>query len=76
MILKKSCSYSSNNKEKKYINVKIEDLNLFYYPQNKNVIFSYFRQHYESNNFKTSSNKQLFWKKESDGKWRIILEDT
>ncbi|MEL0101863.1 MAG: L,D-transpeptidase [Gammaproteobacteria bacterium] len=63
-------------KKKKYINVKIEDLNLFYYPQNKNVIFSYFRQHYESNNFKTSSNKQLFWKKESDGKWRIILEDT
>jgi murein L,D-transpeptidase YafK len=63
-------------KKKKYINVKIEDLNLFYYPQNKNVIFSYFRQHYESNNFKTSSTKQLFWKKESDGKWRIILEDT
>ena len=49
---------------------------MFYYPQNKDVIFSYFRQHYESNNFKTSSNKQLFWKKESDGKWRIILEDT
>ena len=63
-------------KKKKYINVQIENLNLFYYPQNENVIFSYFRQHYESNNFKTSSNKRLFWEKENDGKWRIIFEDT
>jgi hypothetical protein len=54
--------------------VKIENLNLFYYPQNKNLIFSDFRQHYESNNYKTSSNKKLFWKKEKDGKWRILHE--
>ena len=26
--------------------------------------------------FQTSSNKQLFWVKESDGKWRILFEDT
>ena len=61
-------------KNKTYIKVKIENLNLFYYPQNKNLIFSDFRQHYESNNYKTSSNKKLFWKKEKDGKWRILHE--
>ena len=63
-------------KQKEYINIKIENLNLFYYPKNKDLIYSDFRQHYNSNNFNTSSNKKLFWKKEKDGKWRIIYEDT
>ena len=63
-------------KNKTYIKVKIENLNLFYYPQNQDLILSDFRQHYESNNFKTSSNKKLFWKKEKDGIWRILHEDT
>ena len=63
-------------KKKTFIRVKIENMNLFYYPTDRNLIFSDFRQHYESNNFKTSSNKKLFWKKEKDGEWRILFEDT
>ncbi len=63
-------------KNKTYIKVKIENLNLFYYPENKNLIYSYFLQRYESNNFKTSSKKELFWKKERDGIWRILHEET
>jgi hypothetical protein len=63
-------------KNKTFINVKIENINLFYYPENKNLIYSVFRQHYESNNFKSSSNKKLFWVKENDGEWRILYEDT
>ena len=51
-------------------------MNLFYYPKEDDLIFSDFRQYYESNNFQTSSNKKLFWVKESDGEWRILLEDT
>ena len=43
---------------------------------NKNLIYSYFTQRYESNNFNTTSNKELFWKKEKDGVWRILYEDT
>ena len=63
-------------KKKTFIKVTVENMNLFYYPADKNLIFSDFRQHYESNNFKTSSNKKLFWKQEKDGEWRILFEDT
>tara|TARA_Y100000389_G_scaffold142762_1_gene140844 strand:+ start:5388 stop:6521 length:1134 start_codon:yes stop_codon:yes gene_type:complete len=63
-------------KNKTFIKVKIENLNLFYYPKTGGLIYSDFRQYYESNNFKTSSKKQLFWKKEKDGEWRILHEDT
>ncbi len=63
-------------KSKTYIKIKIQNLNLFYYPENKDLIYSYFLQRYESNNFKTSSNKELFWKKERDGIWRILYEET
>ena len=63
-------------KNKTFIKVKIENLNLFYYPKTNGLIYSYFRQRYESNNFKTSSKKKLFWKIEKDGEWRILYEDT
>ena len=63
-------------KKKTFIKVTVENMNLFYYPTDRNLIFSDFRQHYESNNFKTSSNKKLFWKQEKDGEWRILFEDT
>ena len=63
-------------KNKTFIKVKIENLNLFYYPKTNGLIYSDFRQHYESNNFKTSSKKKLFWKIEKDGEWRILYEDT
>ena len=63
-------------KKKTYIKVKVENMNLFYYPKEDGLIFSDFRQYYESNNFQTSSNKKLFWVKESDGEWRILFEDT
>ena len=63
-------------KNKTFIKIKIENLNLFYYPKSGNLIYSYFRQYYESNNFKTLSNKKLFWKMEKDGEWRILHEDT
>ena len=54
-------------KNKTFIKVKVENLNLFYYPKTDGLIYSDFRQYYESNNFKTSSKKQLFWKIEKDG---------
>ena len=63
-------------KNKTFIELKVDNLNLFYYPENKNLIYSYFTQTYESNNFNTKSNKELFWKKEKDGIWRILYEDT
>ncbi|MBT7543435.1 MAG: L,D-transpeptidase [Gammaproteobacteria bacterium] len=61
---------------KTFIKINIKNLNLFFYPEQRNLIYADFRQFYESNNFKTATNKKLFWKKEKDGKWRIIYEDT
>lgn len=63
-------------KKKTFIKVEIENLNLFYYPKTGGLIYSDFKQNYESNNFKTSSKKKLFWKIEKDGEWRILYEDT
>jgi len=33
-----------------------------------------FKQHYYSNNYKGSTDKTLFWRKDSNGKWKIIYE--
>ena len=62
--------------KKTFIKVKVENLSLFYYPKNENLIYADFKQFYESNNFNTSSNKKIFWKKEKDKIWRILYEDT
>ena len=63
-------------KNKKFIEIDIKNLSLFYYPQTKNLIYADFKQQYKSNNFETTTNKKLFWVKEEDGKWRILHEDT
>ena len=61
---------------KSFIDVEIEDINIFFYPDKKEIIYTDFKQNYKSNNFSSSTRKKLFWQYEKDGNWRIIHEDT
>ncbi len=62
------------NKIKTSIDIDFENVSLFSYPGEISLIQIEFRQHYKSNNFNASSNKQQYWKLEKDGEWRIIFE--
>ena len=49
--------------KKTFIKVKVENLSLFYYPKNENLIYADFKQFYESNNFQKDFSKRFFGKK-------------
>lgn len=61
--------------KKEYINVEVNNIDMFLYPDQKNMFVAKFTQDYESNNFVAAGEeKELYWKLEKDNKWRIILE--
>jgi|TARA_B000000565_G_scaffold255039_1_gene234684 murein L,D-transpeptidase YafK len=60
-------------KDKEFIDLKLRDINIFFYPNKKDLVFYEFKQDYKSNNFSSTTRKGLFWKKEEDV-WRIIHE--
>lgn len=62
------------NAAKEYIRVKRSAVNIFVYPGVENMLEVTFEQHYQSNNYNNSNHKRQYWKKESDGRWRIIYE--
>lgn len=61
------------SKNKTYINIDASNVSLLKHP-NEDVMVATFRQVYESDNFSGKSWKRQYWRKESDGKWRIIYE--
>ena len=61
------------NGNKKYINVRTEDLSILKHPKD-DVLVVTFQQHYKSNNYSSVSYKRQYWKLEEDGQWRIIFE--
>jgi murein L,D-transpeptidase YafK len=64
------------NATKKSIDVKLRDLELYRYPGEENLLLAQFVQDYRSDNFSVSSRKQQYWKKQSDGTWKIVLEES
>ncbi len=62
------------NNRKRYIKVAMSDLGLYAYPGQDNMVMAEFYQHYRSNNFKSIGWKRQLWKREDDGRWRIIYE--
>ena len=61
-----------NAGEKTYIEVGINEIDLFQYPGEIDVIVMAFNQDYRSNNYEIRYRKQQFWKKED--KWKIVYE--
>jgi murein L,D-transpeptidase YafK len=64
----------SVNAGKHRIDVRVRDLDLLRYPGEKDLVLAEFTQDYRSDNFATVSRKQQFWRRGSDGQWRIIRE--
>ncbi len=61
------------NKEKKYISIEYNNLNIFKYPGEDNLITMQFDQNYHSSNLNSASAKELFWKLQ-DKQWQIVYE--
>jgi len=64
------------NAGKSYIRIAVSGLDMFHYPGLDNVIVVNFTQDYNSNNHESRSRKRQYWKRERDGHWRIIYEDS
>lgn len=63
------------NSLKKYIHIKLSDIDLFRYPGSKgSLMLVEFTMDYRSNNFNSVSRKQQFWKRGDDGHWKIFRE--
>jgi murein L,D-transpeptidase YafK len=57
-----------------YISVTINDLELFAYPGSDNVYVADFLQQFESNTFSGRVRKKQYWRRENDGRWKIVFE--
>jgi murein L,D-transpeptidase YafK len=64
----------ATNKSKSYIQVRIENLSIFSYPGEENLVMMRFDQNYRSNNYNSQSRKTLFWKLDKNSNWKIIFE--
>jgi murein L,D-transpeptidase YafK len=61
------------NSGKAWIKVKIENLSLFPYPTQQDLVVVDFEQAYDSNNLSNRMHKRQYWQKR-DGRWQIVYE--
>lgn len=59
---------------KNWIEVEASDLGIYQYPGEPDLIVTEFYQTYRSSNFNANGSKQLFWRRQPDGSWKIIYE--
>lgn len=62
------------NAGKKFIDVRLDDVDLFRYPGGDGLMLARFTQRYRSDNFVTTSEKEQFWRRLPDGRWQIVKE--
>ncbi len=63
------------NREKTWVAVDYQNLNIFKYPAEENLVLMQFEQSYRSNNLDLDSAKELYWHKAGD-RWKIVYEGT
>jgi len=61
------------NSGKTWIKVKVENLSLFPYPTQQDLVVVDFEQDYDSNNLSNRMHKRQYWQKR-DGRWLIVYE--
>lgn len=61
------------NRGKSHINVQLQDISMFRTPNDKNLYWLRFTQHYSSPNFNETSQKEQYWRKTEKG-WQIVYE--
>ncbi len=62
------------NRKKTFVRMEYSNLNIFKYPGEENLRLLQFTQDYQSNNYNSVSEKELYWIKDADGVWRIVFE--
>jgi murein L,D-transpeptidase YafK len=62
------------NAAKKRIDVRLDNLDLYRYPGDDGLMLAHFTQRYASDNFSMSSDKQQYWRRQPDGRWKIVKE--
>ena len=62
------------NASKHFIEIDLSELSILGYPGEDNLVVVTFTQDYRSSNFSSKSDKRQYWKRESDGAWRIVYE--
>ena len=64
------------NAVKKFIDVKLRNINLFRYPgAGEPMMLAEFTMDYRSDNFSSTTQKQQFWRKDRTGAWKIFREE-
>ncbi len=61
------------NRNKKYVNIAVNNLNIFKYPGEEDLVLMQYDQAYRSSNYDVDSAKEVFWKKQPNG-WKIVFE--
>lgn len=62
------------NRYKKSINVSLSQMSVVVYPGEENLVVVRFYQDYSSSNYQWQGWKQLLWRRDDQGVWRILYE--
>ncbi len=62
------------NAKKKFISVELADISLFQYP-GEPMLLAEFTVVYNSDNFKSTSKKEQYWRQDEQGQWLIFREE-
>ncbi len=62
------------NSHKVFINVRLTNLNVIGHPGEQHRVLVSFEQDYQSSNFDSTSKKRQYWRRKSNGDWRIVYE--
>lgn len=62
------------NAGKKVIDVRLENVDLYRYPGSDDVRLAHFTQVYRSDTYSMTSDKQQYWRRQADGRWKIVKE--
>ncbi|TXH06054.1 MAG: hypothetical protein E6R07_02595 [Nevskiaceae bacterium] len=64
------------NAGKRFIDVQLRDINLFRYPgAGEPMMLAEFTMDYRSDNFRSTTQKQQFWRQDKNGDWKIFREE-
>ncbi|MFK7885810.1 MAG: L,D-transpeptidase family protein [Gammaproteobacteria bacterium] len=61
-------------KGKSFLEVGLDDISVYGYPDEEGVVVVTFEQRYRSNNFNSTSRKRQYWRQDDTGVWRIVSE--
>lgn len=61
------------NRNKTWVQIEYNQLNIYNYPGEENLLLMQFEQSYRSNNLDVDTPKELYWRKNGD-RWQIVHE--